>query len=708
MPNDPIWPYPTQPNYSGAGRAGSRPGAFTSDPSATVGYLYEEPADMAQGHITLRLILGNPNASTAPWGGANVYLSHDDTSYALFAQTAQRSIIGELTAQLAAGAGGWEPASTCDVDISASPGTLVTTGAADAQAGVNLCLIGDEICSFETALPTGANTYTLTGFQRAWYGTTEALHAVGARFAMLSPLQLRVDLPISAKGQSWYWKVASLNIGRVEMALSASTLQAFAGIGLGATFSAISTPATPAAGNFRLYGLTTQGHTRPAYLDDDGIEMVLGRDNFLIVRNTSGSPMTKGQVVYVTGSTGNVPNVALAKADSLTTLPAVGVLHADLADNAYGHALKLALLVNFNTSAFSAGDRVYVSATVAGAMTATRPVSPLFAQRVGSVLVSGVGNGSLQVSIAPFIGGEESGTTVDWLAGATVTLPNTGLHLLDTDASHDLIIKPGSNLTADRILTITTGDAARLLSLLGDLYVEAESRVNQDLTTDGNVTFGTVLINSASNQLTLQENNGQRFAIADTSGATNCSWDIDALTAAGTDLVALRFFRSTNTSGTRVIQIFKGDNSATVTLSINVATGAITSSGSITAALDMAVAATKRLYLDGVAMSGDTYIVESSANVLDIYAGGTNVVKFNATGISLFGGVPAAQRAAYTQTYSTASRTVATITYVAPAGGATIDTQCRASLAQLAADCVNLRQLIGSLIDDSQALGWAT
>ncbi len=50
-----------------------------------------------------------------------------------------------------------------------------------------------------------------------------------------------------------------------------------------------------------------------------------------------------------------------------------------------------------------------------------------------------------------------------------VTLINAGLHVLDTDASHDLIIKPGSNLSADRILTIITGDAARTITLAGDL-----------------------------------------------------------------------------------------------------------------------------------------------------------------------------------------------------------------------------------------------
>ena len=47
----------------------------------------------------------------------------------------------------------------------------------------------------------------------------------------------------------------------------------------------------------------------------------------------------------------------------------------------------------------------------------------------------------------------------------TLTLANTGLHLLDTDASHDLIVAPGSNITADRTFTLTTGDADRSLDI---------------------------------------------------------------------------------------------------------------------------------------------------------------------------------------------------------------------------------------------------
>lgn len=53
----------------------------------------------------------------------------------------------------------------------------------------------------------------------------------------------------------------------------------------------------------------------------------------------------------------------------------------------------------------------------------------------------------------------------DVLIPTILTVPNTGLHILDTNASHDLIIAAGSNLTADRTLTVTTGDADRTLDI---------------------------------------------------------------------------------------------------------------------------------------------------------------------------------------------------------------------------------------------------
>lgn len=60
-------------------------------------------------------------------------------------------------------------------------------------------------------------------------------------------------------------------------------------------------------------------------------------------------------------------------------------------------------------------------------------------------------------------------TTASIPFAAGVTINNTGLKVYDTNASHTLAIVPGSNLTSNRTLTLTTGDANRGVSLGGDL-----------------------------------------------------------------------------------------------------------------------------------------------------------------------------------------------------------------------------------------------
>jgi hypothetical protein len=80
----------------------------------------------------------------------------------------------------------------------------------------------------------------------------------------------------------------------------------------------------------------------------------------------------------------------------------------------------------------------------------------------------------------------------DVLIPTILTTPNSGLHILDTDASHDLIITPGSNLSADRILTLTTGDAARTVTISGN------ATISQDYSTTGNPQFATIELGAAA------------------------------------------------------------------------------------------------------------------------------------------------------------------------------------------------------------------
>lgn len=77
-------------------------------------------------------------------------------------------------------------------------------------------------------------------------------------------------------------------------------------------------------------------------------------------------------------------------------------------------------------------------------------------------------------------------------AGASVTnIPNTGLTIMDTDASHALSIVPGSNLAAARTLTLTTGDASRTITLTGDFAMSGAFNLTCTLTGNTNVTFPT-------------------------------------------------------------------------------------------------------------------------------------------------------------------------------------------------------------------------
>ncbi len=71
-----------------------------------------------------------------------------------------------------------------------------------------------------------------------------------------------------------------------------------------------------------------------------------------------------------------------------------------------------------------------------------------------------------------------------------LTFPNTGLHILDTNASHDLIVAPGSDLTADRTLTITTGDSNRVLTLSGDTTLSGTN--TGDVTLAGSLDYITI------------------------------------------------------------------------------------------------------------------------------------------------------------------------------------------------------------------------
>lgn len=101
-------------------------------------------------------------------------------------------------------------------------------------------------------------------------------------------------------------------------------------------------------------------------------------------------------------------------------------------------------------------------------------------------------------------------------ATATITVANTGLHILDTNDSHDLIIKPGSNITADRTFTITTGDSDIELNLAGSTTISAFGATLTDdaAASNARTTLGATTV--GSNVFTLTNPSAVRFIRVDT------------------------------------------------------------------------------------------------------------------------------------------------------------------------------------------------
>jgi hypothetical protein len=98
-------------------------------------------------------------------------------------------------------------------------------------------------------------------------------------------------------------------------------------------------------------------------------------------------------MVYVSGATGNRPNIALADADSATTMPAVGMTMATIANNAYGMILVHGVFTGIDLSAYATGDELFVSGTPGGT-TNVKPTFPQRDQSVGIVLNAAV-NGTI-------------------------------------------------------------------------------------------------------------------------------------------------------------------------------------------------------------------------------------------------------------------------------------------------------------------------
>lgn len=132
---------------------------------------------------------------------------------------------------------------------------------------------------------------------------------------------------------------------------------------------------------------------------DGDTTLQVGQEQVTLIHNNTGSTLTDGQVVYVTGSTGELPTVALASnTTEATSSVTFGVVTESIANGADGFITTSGMVHGLNTLAYNEGDALYLGAT-AGTFTNVKPSAPNNLVLIGYMIKKAGGNGSIFVKI---------------------------------------------------------------------------------------------------------------------------------------------------------------------------------------------------------------------------------------------------------------------------------------------------------------------
>lgn len=136
-------------------------------------------------------------------------------------------------------------------------------------------------------------------------------------------------------------------------------------------------------------------------LKGGNVTLQIGQEQVLRALNNTGSTINDMSVVYITGSSGQRPTIALAQANTeSTSSKTFGVATEDLANNAEGFITFSGLVNNVNTSALTEGAVIWLSPTVAGGMTTTKPAAPNHTVMVGYCVRSHSTQGKIYVNVS--------------------------------------------------------------------------------------------------------------------------------------------------------------------------------------------------------------------------------------------------------------------------------------------------------------------
>jgi hypothetical protein len=118
------------------------------------------------------------------------------------------------------------------------------------------------------------------------------------------------------------------------------------------------------------------------------------------VYNNSGATILKGSIVYIDGSHGFLPTIHLSKADAeSTSARTYGLVVSDITDHGSGTVVHSGIIENLDTHGLTEGVILYLSPTVAGEYTVTKPSAPNHLVYIGVCTRSHPTFGTIEVTI---------------------------------------------------------------------------------------------------------------------------------------------------------------------------------------------------------------------------------------------------------------------------------------------------------------------
>ena len=184
-------------------------------------------------------------------------------------------------------------------------------------------------------------------------------------------------------------------------------------------------------------------------LKGGNVTNIIGQQLHQRVNNRTGATLSKGTAVYLSGSQGN--RITVAKALGVTdafSANTFGIVAESIANNQSGYVITEGLITNINTSSLVEDSAVYLSPTVAGGLTSTKPQAPQYTVYIGICVKSNAGSGELFVKI-------RNGQELDELHDVRITSP--------VDKA-SLYYKSSDGLWRDTTATLLVSDTASMLS----------------------------------------------------------------------------------------------------------------------------------------------------------------------------------------------------------------------------------------------------